>query len=136
MADVLDSKDSFVKKRKTIKKISCQCLYIYGMHTYSLQSHAHPQTHTHRSFCPPPRPLPCSALKGSTLLNCIPQPIDYFNGVLCYMVGFSVPTPPQNHTVFREGNRSHTFFLSGSLCARQSLNIAIVRLQFICLSFL
>lgn len=74
-------------------------VWIYGMHTLFTDTH----THTHRQadtlvLCPSHWFLPCSALRGSTLLNCILHPIDYFNGVSCYTVGSCMRTPHQNHT--------------------------------------
>lgn len=68
---------------------------IWYAHTVDLTN---THTHTHTFFLNPHCSLPCSVLRGSTLLNCIPQPIDYLNGFPCYTLGFCMPKPHQGHT--------------------------------------
>ncbi len=88
-------------------------IYIFYANTYS-HNYTHTCTHTWRDrkkhilvLCPHCC-LPCSVLRGSTLLNCIPQPIILMalhHGCL------HAYTTSRSHTGSREENRHRTFFL-------------------------
>lgn len=118
------------------------------VHIYSSQSHKHTLTLTHTHIYTPPLSLypshsspPCSVFRGSTLLNCIPQPIDYLNGVSCSSVGFCVTAPHQGHIqslawTMEALHSPFTFpclvmcaFLQRLKIAKTELSIAIVSLH-------
>lgn len=71
-------------------------------------------TTTHTPFlCSSPCSLSRPVLWESTLLNCIPPPIDYFNGPPCSTVDFCVPAPHQAHTQsLRTKMKATSFFLN------------------------
>lgn len=70
-------------------------------------------TQTHTFLCSSYCSLPWSVLRESTLLNWIPQPIDYCNGSPRYTVGYCMSAPHQDHRASRDENGS---LHSPSLC--------------------